>query len=695
MPFTDLTRKSKAHPPLSLRSGKTAPSPSPRPRRVFHDLSPQTKTPASLKKKLLRFDKSGFLKKEILRFLLIGLIFLAALEIAHLLSFGQIWKNRLSQNTEQAQEEFKAGLGNLAAGNFDASKIFFQRARDAFASAQKIFQNAGDLDQNLLNQSGALGGAKALLKSGANLAEAGALFSQSAQNLSRFPTMLWGTLGQTGATVKPTELLRQEEKNLQRIYALLDESNRLLQALDLSALPADLQNKTAAAKNALATVLSRVVEIQDNLPVLFKLLGEKHPTRFLVLLQNSSELRPTGGFLGSFLKFSLRDGLVENWQFEDVYERAKNFAEPKPPPGFENITNAWALQDANYFPDFPTSAKKVAWFYERNGGESFDVILGVDDSLLKNFLALTGPIISPQLPEPLTAENANLLLSTLVEAKLTGERTPKKIIAEVIPLLRAKIFQEKTFFGAAQIFLQAVTERHLQAFAFDPKIEAVFARYDLDGQIAATDLNEDYLNVVNASVSGNKSDAFITQKIWHATQIASDGTLTDTVTIARRHNWDFPASTAFRALAQKLGITDAQKLTALEAILGNGKNISYLKIYAPWGSELVNALGIENSKIQTGTESGKTFFATTVATLPANETKITLVYKLPFKLYLHPVADYRLKIQKQAGVDSLDLEKTFTADEGLKIYRTNLGSAEKITAVLKSNLEVKAVVGKR
>ena len=58
-----------------------------------------------------------------------------------------------------------------------------------------------------------------------------------------------------------------------------------------------------------------------------------------------------------------------------------------------HILNAnWQMQDANWFFDFPTSAKKLMWFYEKSGGPTVDGVIAINSNILPKLLAITGPI---------------------------------------------------------------------------------------------------------------------------------------------------------------------------------------------------------------------------------------------------------------------------------------------------------------
>ncbi len=181
--------------------------------------------------------------------------------------------------------------------------------------------------------------------------------------------------------------------------------------------------------------------------------------------------------------------------------------------------------------------------------------------------------------------------------------------------------------------------------------------------------------VVNTNIQGQKSDAKIQQTISHQSEIQPDGSIIDSVTIARTHAG-----------------------TAEEKLYGS-HNIDYLRIYVPMGAQLIAASGFtwpdESSFYapdpwakkdvflaqmekeisidpQTGTritgEFNKTVFGNWIITEPGETSEVQFVYRLPFKADLaasvpvvgwkklladnHSLSNFQLVVQKQSGSDT-------------------------------------------
>lgn len=108
-----------------------------------------------------------------------------------------------------------------------------------------------------------------------------------------------------------------------------------------------------------------MTKVRKGLSLVPDLVGLYRKQTYLVLLQNNMELRPTGGFIGSFALLTFNKGQLLDFEVRDVYStdgQLKGHVEP-PTELKEHLGEAgWYLRDSNWDPDFPTSAARAAWF---------------------------------------------------------------------------------------------------------------------------------------------------------------------------------------------------------------------------------------------------------------------------------------------------------------------------------------------
>ncbi len=170
-----------------------------------------------------------------------------------------------------------------------------------------------------------------------------------------------------------------------------------------------------------------ILTVFDIMPEILK--GDEEKT-YLVLFQNNLELRPGGGFIGSFGIMKIKNGKVS---FVDTHDTnvfdsgiSTNIPPPYPMGELLNIKN-WELRDSNWSPDFPTNAKKASEFYSLEGGkEELNGVVAISTEVLTSFLEITGPIIIEGYPGEYNSENAITKLEYQVEKRLCTARDRKR-----------------------------------------------------------------------------------------------------------------------------------------------------------------------------------------------------------------------------------------------------------------------------
>ena len=166
---------------------------------------------------------------------------------------------------------------------------------------------------------------------------------------------------------------------------------------------------------------------------LINLLSASGGRHILVFFQNPSEIRPGGGFIGSYADITVENGQMKNMDVRDIYDPDGQLAiKIIPPEQLQTVTTDWGARDANWFFDFPVSAKTIVNFLEMSKMYSeknvtFDAAIALNIDIIETLLGITGPIKLADYN--LTIDKDNLLyeVQRSVEAgadKKAGE--PKK-----------------------------------------------------------------------------------------------------------------------------------------------------------------------------------------------------------------------------------------------------------------------------
>ena len=406
-------------------------------------------------------------------------------------------------------------------------------------------------------------------------------------------------------------------------------------------------------------------------------MGDRYPHRYLVLLQNDTESRPTGGFIGSLMIVDVNDGTITRADFHDVYQYDGQLNDSiEAPEDIARITREWRLRDSNYSPDFALSAEKAAWFLQKSKGPSVDTVIAVNQSAIGDLLAEIGPITVPELKSPLDTNNFQFILSYLIESKYYGAENPKIILSRVIEAFKAKIIGLEDHGVLLSALLKEIRARKILFYSRDEEVQLLFEDLRLTPHQYLPGEKEDYLQVISTSIGGNKSDLYMTQDLNHSTFIDTEGNIHDELAVTRTHTWNLEELARWETILKKFGFDSLPD--HFQSILGRGENKSSMKIYVPLGTELEKAVGIDQSLVLTrhDAELSKTYFLFPMDVAPGNTATVTLRYKLPYRLTLFPADIYRFPAQKQLTMVPTTLQKELILPPPLTTQKNTLPSSE-------------------
>jgi len=475
-------------------------------------------------------------------------------------------------------------------------------------------------------------------KSGKNLLDLGERLSSAGEHLlnginaiSTQPDLsLTSRINNFGLELSPAlEDLKAAQENIDNI--------------GLSYLPAEAREKFGQLKENLPLAIESMEKLKAAVDFSAQVLGDRDLRRYLFVFQNDNELRATGGFMGSFALVDFKFGQIEKITIPQggTYDVRAGFNERlAPPDALRLVSSRWEFQDANWWPDFPTSAKNIKWFYEKSGGPTVDGVFAINSTWLKELLKVTGPIALPSYGKTIDENNFEMELQKSIELEAKDKAKPKKILSELAPKILEKILatEPEKILPLAEAVGAGLKQKDIMVYFNDVKLQEFALANNWAGQFKDAGADSDYLSVISTNLNGGKTDDVIDQKIWQRAEIQADGSILDYVMIDRN----------------SFGPTDE--------FFTNQVNNSYIRVYAPLGSQLLKAVGFDNFKdsdfkkleaglevkpeiaaennaaieAESGTriyeENGKTVFANFSKLDPGGQKEILLVYKLPFRL---------------------------------------------------------------
>ena len=292
--------------------------------------------------------------------------------------------------------------------------------------------------------------------------------------------------------------------------------------------------------------LNNLQEFLDQLAAIFAM---EEPQNMLVMFHNDSELRPAGGFLGSYGVLSVARGAMQELMVGDIYwpDHEMNFEEKLIPPyPLQRVTTDWGARDANWFFDFPTSAEAVMSLLERSKiyrepKTTFIGAIAVNTRVLQTLIEAAGPIELPDYDLTITPDNFLAELQREVETgkdKKVGEN-PKRILSALAPLLLARLesLSAEAMQGLMERLGEHMKNKDIMVTARNEKLQNVLHEYAIDGSVYALPDGfwGSYLAVVGANVAGGKSDAVVTQEIETWIDVGTNGGSVSDVSVRRTH----------------------------------------------------------------------------------------------------------------------------------------------------------------
>lgn len=581
--------------------------------------------------------------------LIVCVILFFILQTVFVFAGGNALKNVLFKQTFAGLDQLKQAKDDIGAANLQATVEHFVSAKSAFLEARESLQiiNHGE---SVLSSSLITAGNQ-LLSIGENLASVGNELTAGAQIL--LSTANW----------------KLALPSFKKAANQLKLASLTIKNVDPSILPTDYQEKFNQIKADLP-ILDGYLNLFDQIsPALLDITADQGTKRYLIVLQNTTERRGTGGFMGSFIEVTFQNGKLLSATPKDVYTVDwQQFDRKQAAEGLQPYMKALALRDANYNPDFYQASQDINWAYGEARQGSLDGVIAVDQSIAPALLKVLGPIYLPEFDVTLTDQNYFTILQYYIETNKDDPETPKRILLAFIKETFTKLSTPENILKVTQFIPEMISEKHVQVAFFDPKLEKLVEKYGLDGKLLEPEPKLDYLHINAINVGGNKGDRFLTRDYQHTATINNDGTVTVTVEGSWQHHWTDKEAVQIRALFPQIDKLPRQVRENFWHVIGDSLTKHIVRIFVPKGSTLVENNGF-NYSLKSSEENGYTVWFSEVDVPVGGETKFSFSYQLPDKLDLKTGDNYRFLIQKQAG-----------AEQETLIHNVKLGDQVKLIA---------------
>jgi len=446
----------------------------------------------------------------------------------------------------------------------------------------------------------------------------------------------------------------QLAKSIDAISQDLKEAKDSLDQVEFNYLPENIggqpvKSSIASLKETLEDNLTFITGLKPALENLPFFLGQEEARTYLVIFQNDSELRPSGGFLTAYAVLEVKDGQATPILSENVYDLDARFNKrieaPRPIANYLPNVYYWNLRDMNLSPDFIDSMKTFYQYYQEvPGTKEVDGILAVDTKFLTLLLEVLGPVgvsgwgeFSAEPHEACQGyPQVVYQLESIITRPLGTLVTNRKAV--IGPLMQSILLHitnspAQKIPNLFQAIITGINQKNVLFYALEENKQAAIEGLGASGRIKDFP-DGDYFHLNDTNFAGAKSNLFIKQEIEQNINISKDNTITKEIKI--KYSNPAPAS-------------DCNLETG--GLCLNGLYRNWFRIYVPAGSKLIEMKGSEAEPLAYE-ELGKTvfegFFGDKYPLYPNGGTSIvTLKYQLPFKY--ENSQPFKLLIQKQPG----------------------------------------------
>lgn len=423
-----------------------------------------------------------------------------------------------------------------------------------------------------------------------------------------------------------------------------------------------------------APLQAAIIPIQDNLPSIETAVHKAIPflrvapiiagypdqQTYLFLLENNTELRPTGGFIGTYGELQLKDGAIQQFNTDNIYNldngvKSSLHVDPPGPLAQYLGSTQWFMRDSNWDPNFPTAAAQVEQFYHWENGpvDKFDGVIAVTPALIADLFKVTGSIVVDG--DTYDSNNLTSKLEQQVESSFRQEgisdANRKDVIGKMAHELMSRVMSlPKSQWGQlGQILLDNLEQKHILIYSKNSNVQTLAGQFDWDGSVQNP--TGDFMMVVDANVGALKTDQVMTKQINYSLSKSGSDYVAD-VTLNYIHN----------------GVQNDKTITRYR---------TFTRIYLPEGSQLQSADGflttdryLGGDPTQPNVTTDDILHKTVVAGFISVEAKTTGVVHLRYTLPVNvaqQITDgtYQLLVEKQAGTDNVSF--SLDADIGRAI----------------------------
>jgi hypothetical protein len=422
-------------------------------------------------------------------------------------------------------------------------------------------------------------------------------------------------------------------------------------------------------KNEFQKGISQLRKAKKVFALLPDMLGEKEEQSILLLFANNMELRPGGGFIGSFGVLKTQYFGIKEFTIYDVYDADGQLtAHITPPNPIRDYLNQphWFLRDSAFFPDFYDTYQQATFFLQKEMGlSSWNGAALITTSAVKDILGAFDEVILPDYNERITKDNFYIKTQYYVEHDFFPGSTQKKgFLSSLVKQLMSQI-ETANPLALSSAIVEGFDQKNMVLFMNSEKLQKNLDELFWSGRLATPFCPEsaknncyaDFQFPLDANLGVNKTNFFIDKSYDIKTVIDDDGLVSVNLSISYLNN-------------------------SLSDVFPGGNYKNYFQILLPADS-VVTGVQIEGQQLSSyDSETGKHKMIGFLIEIPPQGKKtLSISYTSSIK-FKKGKATYQLVLQKQIGAQSHDVHFSLSLPKNMNLLNTNFSPLVKNSLIL-------------
>lgn len=279
--------------------------------------------------------------------------------------------------------------------------------------------------------------------------------------------------------------------------------------------------------------VTTAAEVTEALPAF---LGIDRPRRYLLGAGSLSELRGSGGLLGSYAVATVDAGRIEIGEFQGIDEIERTSADPAVAAPSSAHAERWAgyggmryWRNANLSSDVPATGAVLVSLWDAGGGDPLDGVILVDTLAFERLLAESGPVVVEGVTT-LTAANVREFVGLEAYGAFTSQDERKLVLGAVATAAFAtvaEVVSADDLTATVELVSALTREGSLRLYSRETAVQRAFERIGVAGSLP--DSSGELSSVVVNNVAANKVDYFTRREVEHRIRLLPQGMTSATV----------------------------------------------------------------------------------------------------------------------------------------------------------------------